>query len=264
MQPKVNDSTDSPKRPTALITGASSGLGLALAHLLAKKKYRLLLTARKAPPIASEVFIPADLSVRKERAKIVELIHQYTPDLVINNAGFGLYGDAIDHSIDQELNLIELNASATVELSLEAAKALKKAQKRGTILNVASFVAYLTFPGFATYAATKRFVLNFSEALDFELKEHGIRILTACPGPMATSFDTRASEGFYKGKSNLYTLTPENAAECIWKQIVKQKTVAYIDARFRLPILLSRLLPKSLLNKLLRSSILKRVASQDT
>ncbi|HVW99884.1 MAG TPA: SDR family NAD(P)-dependent oxidoreductase [Candidatus Babeliaceae bacterium] len=259
MQQTVREGVESRSTKTALITGASSGLGLALANFLSQKNYRLLVTARHPPPLSVE-FVAADLSHRQERQKIVELIHRYSPDLVINNAGFGLYGAALDHPIEKELEMMEVNGSAVLEFTLEAAKALRTAGKGGTIVNISSAAAFFPYPYFATYAAMKRFVLDISQALDAELKKEGIRVLVACPGQFATSFQAKASQGNYQSSQDFLTLSQEKVVQAIWKQIETQKGVSIIDGKYRCMVFLSKFIPRPLLNTFLSRSLKKRIA----
>lgn len=254
----------------ALVTGASSGLGKALCQQLAKKGISLILVARdleklkqtaKELSVATQIF-PADLTQAESRKKLIELIHAKKPDLIINNAGFGLYGPALTHPTAQFAEMVALNLQAVMEISLESARALTLAKKKGTILNISSAAAFFPYPTFCIYAATKSFVTSFSRGLDTELKSQGIRILTVCPGQIDTSFRTRASNHFPQ-KENLLTLSSEKAATLILKQIEKVKPFAIIDWRYRLLIFFAKLLPYSLLQNILLHSLEERYFKTD-
>lgn len=185
----------------ALITGATSGIGEALAHLLAQKGYALILTGRNieklhtvAKELQAEEAIAADLQKREERHKLVALIRSKMPELVINNAGFGLYGDLMSLSVEEQLSILEVNATAALELTLEAARALIQAGKRGVILNVSSVAGEYPCPGMSVYGATKAFLTSFSEALHTEAAPKGVSVLVSCPGMVKSDFAARASK----------------------------------------------------------------------
>jgi len=257
----------------ALITGATSGIGEALAKLLASKKTPLILTGRNEKILASlkeelgkqvaVTTIQSDLSSIRDRALLVHQIESHVPDLVINNAGFGLYGDALSHPIAEQLNMLEVDGAAYLELTLAAAQALRKAQKGGVILNVSSAAAFQIMPGLAVYAASKAFVNSFSQALDFELKKWGIRVLSSCPGYVTTGFAKRAAGRPIKPKKKLGSMTPEFAAEEIFRQIEKGKRLHIFDWKFRLATWFSYLVPKALSAKVVYSDILDRVKSSE-
>lgn len=254
----------------ALVTGASAGLGKALCQRLAERKISLILIARdekrlkelaSSLPVQTEICC-ADLSLANDREKLIQLIHDKKPDLVINNAGFGRYGPVLAHPLSANDEMIEVNIRALTDLSIESARALKKADKRGTVVNVSSAAAFFSYPTFCIYAATKAYVNRFSEALDLELKPHGIRVLTVCPGQISTSFRLRAS-GNFPQKEDKISMTAEHAAELIIRQIQRGKSLAIIDWRTRILVTISRLLPAKLLQSLLMRSLKKRHVFSD-
>lgn len=237
----------------ALVTGASSGLGLELCKLLEKRGYCLLVTGRQNLPLA-HVALQADLV--HERHKVLDLIHQYTPDLVINNAGFSFYGSAIDQTLD----ILEVNAKAPIEITIEAARALKAKNKPGIILNVSSAAALLSMPNMALYAAAKACLTSFSQSFDAEMRSFGIRILTALPGQIDTPFAERASRGQFQQKSGL---KKEYVAERIWRQIEKKKRIEIIDWKYRLWIFLAKLFPR-ISERVIAKSLSKRTNATDS
>lgn len=249
----------------ALVTGACSGLGLALCRLLASKNIPLFITARDpkklsalAQEVQPQITYVADLGDRKSRHGLVETIQHHAPDLIINNAGFGLYGDALLHTTFEQLEILEVNGSALLEITLEGARALKQKKKRGTILNVSSAAAFFTYPTFSVYAASKAFVNQFSQAFDAEMSPYGIRILTVCPGQIDTSFRERASKG-HPQKSDAFTMKVEDVAEMIWNQIEKGKSLSVIDWRYRLATALGRFcVPKGIVRWAARRAISER------
>ena len=249
----------------ALVTGASSGLGKALCFALAKQGIPLILVARseeQLKKIASSLSVPtqvlpADLTDVRQRKTVVELIHQTQPDLVINNAGFGLYGPALAHPFSDLQAMVELNVQALMELSVEAAQALIKANQKGIICNISSAAAFFSTPSFCLYSATKAFVNNFSQGLDAELKDQGVRVLTVCPGQIDTEFRKVASGGFPQEKGGM-TITSEKAAALILKKISKGKALSIIDWRTRFLVGLARLLPLKIAQVRMKREIDKR------
>lgn len=254
----------------ALITGGTSGLGKALATHLASQGIPLIISGRRADELAElsqtlpthVVCETADLSYPSERKALLERIKELKPDLVINNAGFGLYGDVLDHKREEELAILELNSAALLEITIEAAKALREANKQGTILNISSAAAFFATPGFAVYAASKMFVNQFSLAFDREMAPHGIRILTACPGQIATDFRRRAASGHPQKKDDLMTMSVEKAVKEIVWQIEKQKRLHIFDLRYQVSTFLARhFVPESFIGWIIQRSVKKRIRS---
>ena len=185
----------------ALITGASAGIGAEFAEQLAQRGYDLVLVARspdKLQAIADTVsqqrhvkatVIVQDLTTPDAAAKVMAQLEQQQlqPDLLVNNAGFGTYGEFADGELSTYLNMIQLNTMVLVDLTYRCLQSMKQRQT-GSILNIASTAAFQPIPYFAVYAATKTFVLSFSEALWFECKPHNIKVLGVCPGPTETQF----------------------------------------------------------------------------
>lgn len=187
---------------TAVITGASSGLGLEFVKLFANDGYNLVVIARSAEklleikqsyPNINVTVIPKDLSKPDAIKEIVNEMNKQNiqVDVLINNAGFGLLGSFESLSIEQQLNMIQLNVSSLTELTYHLLPLLKKSNS-GKILNVASTAAFQPGPNMAVYYASKAYVLSFSEALAEELKEDGINVTTLCPGATKTNFSSVA------------------------------------------------------------------------
>jgi short-subunit dehydrogenase len=190
---------------TALITGASTGIGFEFAKLLAADGYNLVLIARdeqKLREIAASLptkfnisvkIYPRDLSVTSDIENLVRQIREDagTIEILVNNAGFGLSGAFVDTDLARELEMIQLNVVSLVIFTKLLAKEMVQ-RKGGKILNVASTAAFQPGPLMAIYYATKAFVLSFSEALAEELKESGLTVTALCPGPTATQFSKRA------------------------------------------------------------------------
>lgn len=193
------------KKGYALITGASSGIGKAFAHVLATKKKPLILTGReeaKLKTLAEELrsregidvrFLPIDLARSKELPFLPGKLQRMgiTVDVLVNNAGFGKYGSEDEIKYEDALNMVNLNCRALLAMTkLFLPDMLKRG--KGAIINIASTAGLAPWPKMSAYAATKAFVINYSQSLSQELKGKGIKVLCACPGPVATSFQERA------------------------------------------------------------------------
>lgn len=244
----------------ALITGASSGIGAALAVLLAEEGIDLILTGRNqealqalSDRLSSKVkvdYLTADLSNPDSRKTILEKIEKETPDLIINNAGIGYTGEAISHPVQDQLDVVEVNIKALLEITLESARHLKAQGRPGTVLNVSSVVAHFIFPLNAVYSSTKAFVNHLSEALDIELAPYHIRVLAACPGSVDTNFSIRSAKGKPKQKrpstwlsALMKPMSAETAARYILKQLNTKKRVMTFNPAFLAFSWLARLLP---------------------
>jgi len=226
-----------------------------MAEFLAKKNLELILTGRK------EVPFPIDLSTKEGRKPLLNKISEKKPDLIINNAGVGLYGETLKHSIDEQLEIIEVNVNALVEITLHSAKTLIDAGKTGTILNISSAACFFPYPTFNIYAASKGFVTSFSLALDRELKGTGVRVLCACPGQIATNFRNRAAKG-HPQTADRRTMSSEQAVCHLWKQIEKGKPLTIFGGKTRVMVWIARCLPRPILDKILMSGIKERFPAE--
>lgn len=181
----------------ALVTGASAGLGLEMARILAARGYHLVLAARRAEPmqaLARELpygatVYPIDLAGPESARELHQRCQQdqLEPDVLVNNAGFGRVCPHVDIDDETVRQMAQLNVVTLSQLCASFGADMR-ARQSGHILNVASTAAFLPLPYFAEYAATKSYVLNFSLALGWELKQHGVRVSCLCPGPTATEF----------------------------------------------------------------------------
>lgn len=204
-------------KKTALITGATSGLGYEFVQLLAKEQYNLIVVARNEEkllsiksefPLLKVTTIPMDLSKTGSVKKMVEEIQEkgLQVDVLINNAGFGLLGKFDELNVEKQLEMIQLNISALTELTHAFLPQMKK-QKFGQIMNVASTAAFQPGPMMAVYYATKAYVLSFSEALVEELAGTGVTVTTLCPGATKTNFGSVANVEKTKMFSNAMDAT---------------------------------------------------------
>jgi hypothetical protein len=187
--------------PTALITGASGGIGAAFAAELAKRQHNLILVARsedKLQQLAAQLqqefnilveIIVQDLTAPGATTAVFDAVVKkgWTVDLLVNNAGFGDYGAFADRQLAKQRTMVQLNIVALVELSHLFLQGMRQ-RKSGSIINVASIAAFQPMPYLSMYAATKAFVLSFSEALWAENKDLGIGVLCLCPGPTESDF----------------------------------------------------------------------------
>lgn len=188
----------------ALITGASDGIGLELARIFSENGHRVALVARREELLRSlaeelvakgaepPVVIACDLA-RPDAGEFIAdtlRIADVEPDYVVNNAGYGLFGEAAGLSVAAQRDMIAVNVSALTDLSLRFAESL--ARHRGGILNVGSVAGFVPGPRMAVYYATKAYVLSFSDALYEEMRLRGVRVTNLAPGPVPTGFQHRA------------------------------------------------------------------------
>ncbi len=251
-----------------LITGATGGLGIALATLLASKGIPLLLTARdsnKLRELAEKLemqtkvdYIAANLA--EDVGPVLLAIEEKVPTIVINNAGLGFYGLITD--VDSSAVTIDVNVKALVQITQKAAQVWRANQCTGTVLNIASAAAYFSMPYFATYCASKAFVRVFSEAADEELSKYGIRILVSCPGQIDTPFAKHASQGAFQGH-NKGAISAEKAATLLWRQIEKKQRCIVIDFRYRLAVRIAACFPRKWVQRSLAATILRRILKRD-
>jgi uncharacterized protein len=248
------------KRPVTLITGASSGIGAALAREFAANGHELVLIARREQALveladdiaarghARPVVLPLDLE-RPEAAELIAthlIVLGLEPEIVVNNAGFGLFGaaEALDRA--EQLAMVDLNVRALTDLSLAFVDILER--RRGGILNVASVAGFLPGPGMTVYYATKAFVLSFSEALHYELGPRGVRVTALCPGPVPTEFQTRAGIG-ETGQPQALTRSAEEVAKEGYLGLQQGRRLVVPGLANKLVTAMVRLVPRGLLLK---------------
>jgi len=189
----------------ALVTGASSGIGKEIARALAKRGFNLVLIARsvdKLQTVSEEIentygvncyIVNADLSISGAAEAIFNRVKSLGVhiDVLVNDAGFGKFGDFYKFDLDTYKRMIHLNVLTLTELTYLFGKEMIK-NKRGWILNIASTAAFQPIPNFAVYAATKAYVKNFSNALYYQMRGKGVVVSTLCPGPTRTNFGQTA------------------------------------------------------------------------
>jgi uncharacterized protein len=186
---------------TALITGASSGIGSEIARALAGRGHGVTLVARREErlaELASELSdrhgvraetVACDLADPASRDRLQKTLDELglIVEILVNNAGFGSFGPFAEADREQELRMVRLNVEAVVDLAARYLPAMV-GRGRGTVINIASSASFQPIPSNATYAATKAFVLSHSEALHSETRGSGVTVTAVCPGPVRTEF----------------------------------------------------------------------------
>ena len=252
----------------ALITGASRGIGEAFADLLARQGYRLVIVARSEAELnrvsgvlsskheTSVAPIALDLGERGAGAALAEELKArgLTPDLIVNNAGYGLLGAAADMPVDDQLGIIDINARALTELSLRFLPALLAGQGRRGIINISSLAGLLPGPNMAVYYATKAYVLSFSEALAHEVKGRGVTVTAVCPGVVQTGFQSRAGMEHTRANRLSPQVTARDVALAGWGGFQRGDRVVYPGASARLASLAVRLMPNAALMPVVRQA----------
>ncbi|WP_447588812.1 SDR family NAD(P)-dependent oxidoreductase [Aquipseudomonas campi] len=247
----------------ALITGASSGLGLALAEALARRGRNLILVARQRDALESiaceltqrfgveALYRVCDLAEPMQISGLIQELEQgeRQVDLLVNNAGIGSAGLFVEQDWSREQELIELNILALSRLCHDLGYHMVK-QGRGQILNVASVAAFQPGPLMSNYFASKAYVLHFSEGLRNELAPHGVKVSVLCPGPIATPF-FRHSQIRSSGLERRQLLAnPEEVALLAVHGLERNRAIIIPGWRNRLVPLLIRLMPRALSRRL--------------
>src|SRR5260221_10288948 len=238
-----------------LITGASAGIGTELARVFASNGHRVALVARRAErlaALASEIkasggagamVIACDPEQSDAGNKIAAALaaEGVEVEFVVNNAGFGLFGNAIELDRAQQLGIIAVNIRTMTDLSLRFSEHLIR--HRGGILNVGSIAGFLPGPGMAVYYASKAYVLSFSEALRRELAPRGVRVTTLCPGPVPSEFQARA--GFLPGiDSAILNVSSSDVAQAGYRGLMADKRTVMPGLGIKIVPFLLRLFPR--------------------
>jgi short-subunit dehydrogenase len=245
---------------TALVTGASKGLGEAFAEALAARGMNLVLVARSTNELndlsarlyakykIERTVLSVDLADPNSPKALAEELERrgIQVDLLVNNAGFGLSGAFLSHDRKQKQAEIEVNVQALVALTHHFGEAMA-ARGKGGIINVASNASFQPVPYMATYAATKAFVLHFSEAIRHELVGSGVQVMATCPGPTATNF--------FEGTATRMSPRDMDSSESVVRRTLKafdqKRAVAYPGRiSVRIASLLPRLFPRALIARI--------------
>ena len=255
---------------TALITGASSGIGAAIARNLAGRKYDCVLTARRTDrlqALASELekahgvrahVIASDLGIPGGADRLAAAVAELgvAVDVLVNNAGFGVYGAFVDQPAERVSQMIELNLTSLTTLTRHYVKPMVE-RRRGRILQISSVGAYQPSPLYAVYSATKAYVLSFSEALDYELRGTGVTVTTVCPGLTATEFHEVADHVKPRWMNGL-TMTADEVAALAVRATMNGRAVLTPGLPNKLTAFFVRLLPRSFVTAMAAMSMRSR------
>lgn len=246
----------------AIVTGASSGIGTEMARELAARGHQLVLVARsedKLRALADEItaaggrahVLPADLADRSARAALPERVAGLglTPDVLINNAGFSTTGPVATADPEAELKMVEVDVAGVVDLTTRFVGGMVD-RGRGALLNVASTAAYQPLPGQAAYAASKAFVLSYTQSLAAEVKGTGVSITALCPGPVETGFVAAAGfteEEAHGAMPGIMWEPAEKVAKAAIEGLDKGRLVVIPGAANRVSSVFAHVTPRSLL-----------------
>ena len=249
---------------TAVITGASSGIGLAFARLFARDGYRVVLTARHATTLealqselvatygAAAHSISVDLATEGGAELLnARLLHdRLGVDVLVNNAGFGMQGKFVELPLERQLQMMTLNMTSLVSLTRLLTPAMVQ-RRHGGVINVASTAGFQPGPLMAVYYATKAFVVSFSEAISDELKETGVVVTCLAPGPTSTGFATEAGvthARLFQGE----VMTADEVARIGYEGWQHGKSLVIAGARNRRRYLVAKLLPRAMVRRAVR------------
>jgi short-subunit dehydrogenase len=260
------------KRAITLITGASSGIGEALARVFACNGHELALVARRKArlqALADEIektrgkrplVIVADLARSDAPEKIAQALGDAgaEPQYVVNNAGFGSFGAAAERDRDDQLAMIDVNMRTLTALSLMFLPSLER--HRGGILNVGSMAGFMPGPGMAVYYASKAYVRSLTDSLHREWRRRGLRVTNVAPGPVPTEFGKRAGVRADTAPQ-LLTQTAEHVAELAYRGLMQGRALVVPGALNRAVIALSRFIPRTLLMRAVERRQARRKAA---
>lgn len=246
----------------ALITGGSKGIGKAIALQLASKGSNLLLVARnesELQKVADEIkanyqvevdFFATDLSSPDAVDAVFKWTtdHNYAINILVNNAGFGIFGRFEEVPLVEQLEMLAVNMNALVKLCHLFLPSLK-AQPQAYILNISSTAAFQALPTLALYAASKSFVLSFSRAINYELKHTSVSVTCICPGPVETSFADRAGLGALDKMAQRFNMQPNEVARIALKAMYNRKIELTPGFTNKIGAFASRILSKRFLEK---------------
>ncbi len=245
---------------SALVTGASGGIGEAFVSLLAEQGYTLMIVARNADQLnrvaalatatymADVTVVEADLS-RHDAGEIIAremAARKFSPDVVINNAGFGKMGPAAEIGRADQVNMVDLNVRCATDLTLRFLPDMIR-RGRGGVLNVASLAGFMPGPNMATYYATKNYLVAFSEALHTELRATGVTVSALCPGVVETRFQARAGMEESRVAKWLPKMSAREVATAGWEGFTRSERVIIPGTMNKISAPLTRMVPRSLL-----------------
>jgi short-subunit dehydrogenase len=249
-------------KPYALITGASKGIGKSIAYELAKQDYPLLLVARSEAELkvlfddlqvkygVNAAILAIDLSINDASLKVIDWIkmNNYPVGILVNNAGYGVWGDFSKSALSDQLGMMQLNMNVVVELSHLLVPILSQ-EKQAYILNISSTAAYQAVPTLAVYSATKAFVLSFTRALRFELSQTSISVTCFSPGPVDTGFAARAGLSALNKMAEKFNMQPDEVAKMAVKAMFSKKSEVIPGFTNIISVYANRILPKAFIEK---------------
>jgi short-subunit dehydrogenase len=252
----------------ALITGASKGIGKALAESFAKRKYDLLLVARSEKLLAENAeelkkkygvqvkHLAVDLSEIHAPKQIADWCKEQKLDVsvLVNNAGYGLLGAFKDSKLEDQLNMMQLNMNSLVQLTFTMLPLLQQHKGKSYVMNIASTAAHQAVPYLGVYSATKSFVLSFSRSLNWEMKGTNVSVSCVCPGPTETNFMDRAGMTSVKKiakQAERFNMSPAAVAEIAINGMLSGKMEIIPGGSNKAGAFFSRTLPKKLIEKTL-------------
>jgi hypothetical protein len=248
----------------ALITGASGGIGKELAKVAAKNGYDTILVARsegKLNALAEELttthgvaatVITSDLSLPEAPHALYEAV-QAPVDVLINNAGFTVFGEFTETDMQREMAMIQVNIAALTALSKLFLPPMVE-RGGGYVMNVASTAAFMPGPLMAVYYATKAYVLSFSEAVNEELDGTGVSVTALAPGPTETGFQARGNMEDSKLVAGRDIMSAEVVAEAGWKAMMSRKPVIIPGFQNQMQALAPRFLPRQMVTKMVKGA----------
>ncbi|MFZ1979613.1 MAG: SDR family oxidoreductase [Bacteroidota bacterium] len=244
-------------KQTVLITGATGGIGYALAEIFARNGYNLALTGRNLEKLTSikdrwerqyNIDIKhclKDLAVSTTPDEMYQALHaeMIEVDILVNNAGFGLLGEFSRLSLSDQLEMLQVNITALTHLTRLFLPDMIQ-RKQGKILNVASTAAFLPGPGMAVYYASKAYVLSFSAALSHEVRSSGITVTALCPGPTNTGFQARAGMAHANIFKRMSVMSAEEVAAIGYRGLLKGKPIVVTGTLNTLSAFSTRFMPR--------------------
>jgi uncharacterized protein len=251
-------------RPTALVTGASSGIGAAFARRLAADGYGLVLVARGADRLeetahrlGTEHGVPievlvSDLATDEGRERVADRLSDPGVDMLVNNAGMSLNTSFLRSTPEREAQLLSLNVHAVMRLTLAALPGMVE-RRRGEIVNVSSVSGFgAAMPG-STYPASKAWVTNFSESVGLSVAPFGVRVMALCPGYVRTEFHRRAGINMSKTPEWLWLDADELIRDAM-RDLRRGRLVSVPDWKYKVAVFALRHLPRRLLRRVARDT----------
>ena len=249
-------------KPYALVTGASKGIGKSIVYELAKQGYPLLLVARGEAELKAlsddlqvtyginAPILAIDLSLTGASLTVANWVkmNNYPVGILVNNAGYGVWGNFSESSLTDQLGMMQLNMNVIVELSHLLVPILSQ-EKEAYILNISSTAAYQAVPTLAVYSATKAFVLSFTRALRFELGKSSISVTCFSPGPVDTGFAARAGLNPFNKMAEKFNMQPGEVAKIAVKAMFSKKSEVIPGFTNVISVYANRLLPKGFIEK---------------